>query len=309
MKLFDLITDSLPANRTVSGDWYNICCPLCSDRKFRGGFRQDGDTVIYNCFKCGEKYVYKDKLSKNFRRLLNLVGVDNQAINTALGSSILQRISTKSEITIEVLKNAVKPVVQLPAGCQPCDKAAAAYLRARNLDNQVGKFLISPKLKDRVILPFYDNGKLVYWQARTTVNDPVRYKNPPVNKDDIIYNVDELYTSSKWPLFITEGIFDALHVNGCAILGSSLSEEQLKRLRHAYRTPCLIVDPDKNGIKLAKRFLEEGWDITFANELSGMPMDTDAAIKQYGKLFVFHQLGRNRTSDQANLLKFQVRIR
>lgn len=74
---------------------------------------------------------------------------------------------------------------------------------------------------DRVVLPVFDGGRCVYWQARGFDPDRPKYLNPPINKPLARYG-------QGGPLVLTEDILSAARVaevaTGCAILGTSLDD-------------------------------------------------------------------------------------
>ena len=53
-KVHRLLLDNLPirTNKTPSG-WNTMDCPMCTDKRKRGGLITTGAKISYNCFNCG----------------------------------------------------------------------------------------------------------------------------------------------------------------------------------------------------------------------------------------------------------------
>ncbi|MEV4934720.1 hypothetical protein [Sphingobium sp. LSP13-1-1.1] len=83
----DILLSNLPARRTGSG-WHKfnaICCQhngQSKDQRQRGGIKQDGDTVVYNCFNCGfaAGYTTGNHITGKMKKLLGWAGVSEDAL-------------------------------------------------------------------------------------------------------------------------------------------------------------------------------------------------------------------------------------
>lgn len=100
---------------------------------------------------------------------------------------------------------------------------------------------------ERIFIPFYENGRIVYFQTRTFTDHPLRYKNPSgISAVDKVYNIDKIEKE----IFIFEGVFDALslkHQIGTCLLNSSLSREQaIKILDKGVEDIIFVPDNDPN---------------------------------------------------------------
>jgi DNA primase len=96
----------------------------------------------------------------------------------------------------------------------------------------------------RVIIPSYDkDNKLNYFIARSFYEGGMKYKNPPVSKNVIVF---ENLISWNEPVILVEGIFDAITVrrNAIPLLGKTIP----KQLEHALL---------ENGVKEVIVFLDE----------------------------------------------------
>src|SRR6056297_2693993 len=88
-------------------------------------------------------------------------------------------------------------------------------------------------ISNRTIIPTYENGKLVYFQARDySGSSNLRYKNPPKEiqpKSIVIPFYDNILENEI--LFISEGPWEAINYSGTYMLGPSLSERQIFKIK------------------------------------------------------------------------------
>lgn len=153
------------------------------------------------------------------------------------------------------------------------------YIHSRNITDQTIKALkigISDKRK-RIMIPYFKQGKIVYYVGRLFPNYTISEDNPKYQKakidgynQHICWGIDTL--NRKTPLIIAEGAFDAIsfYQEGYAVLspmGGSFNKDQLKTVIGAARSPLhdetiLIFDTDTAGQtftrKLAKTLFENG---------------------------------------------------
>lgn len=114
-----------------------------------------------------------------------------------------------------------------------------------------------------LILPFYSEGSLVYFNARLVIGNGPRYNNPPksvtgIGKEFLIYNSDALNLYNQ--VFICEGVFNALTMGERAIatMGKAVSRAQINKLiKSPVKRFILLLDPDakKQAIDLALKLV------------------------------------------------------
>lgn len=111
-------------------------------------------------------------------------------------------------------------------------------------------------LSNRIIIPSYENGDLVYFQARDyTGKSSLRYKNPPKAlqpKSIILPFYDNIM--DREILFISEGPWEAIQYSGTYMLGPGLTDRQILKIKTKNpKAIYLIPDNDETGRrKLAK---------------------------------------------------------
>ena len=157
-----------------------------------------------------------------------------------------------------------------------------------------------------VILPFYSNGKLTYFNARLVIGNGPRYNNPPksvtgLGKEFLIFNEDalELYNQ----VYICEGVFNALTIGERAIatMGKAVSAYQVNKLiKSPVKRFILLLDPDakKQSISLALKL------VNFKSvKVIYLPEGKD--VNDIGKKEVMKLVWRTRYQDYKTLIKMK----
>jgi DNA primase len=88
----------------------------------------------------------------------------------------------------------------------------------------------------------------------------------------------------EWDIvFVVEGVFDAIAINGLAILHGDVSEKQVDLIKGLDKRVIVVPDRDKAGGKLITRAIELGWAVSFPDWDSDIK-DANDAVHRYGKL-------------------------
>ena len=99
------------------------------------------------------------------------------------------------------------------------------YLHDRNLNNiDILKHNLyfcteDCRYRNRIIFPFFENEKVVFFSSRKLDNEGDRYLHHYGSKSSFAYNIDNV---SLDPLIIVEGVFDAILSNGVALMGNQI---------------------------------------------------------------------------------------
>lgn len=137
---------------------------------------------------------------------------------------------------------------------------ALSYLKNRKVPEEVIEelgYIYNPmsEYDKRIFIPFYEEGKLVYFIARDfTGKSLLRYSNPKeFNSKEFVYNIDKIDKE----VFIFEGVFDALMLKeqiGTAMLSADLGKKQaVKILSKAPEVIVFVPDNDETGKKTLDR--------------------------------------------------------
>lgn len=250
-------------------DIFQVKCAVCNDYRVRAGFFFNPSDDGYNCWNCGHKAKYIEgsgKMSSNFRTVLGAFGIPQSEISKFIVDQILTKKDLSEPLTAGDFENTIDTSVEpisLPNNSkklfcgnieQNVEEEIAQYLLSRNIDPKSIPFYYNPaeRYHNLVIIPCYKFGKMVYWVGRNFREGSQRFVASSSPKHNVIFNMDALYKTSEEPLFVCEGIFNALSVRGVATLGSSLSKGQKKLLGDSHRRLIFCVENDKTG----KQFLE-----------------------------------------------------
>ncbi len=306
--LGDLIRERVVLGRMSATGFHEQRCQLCNDHSPRAGWRINPDEVFYNCYNCHFHASYEEgsgRFSRWMKDLCAANGIseaDLQAITATLFFNKAEK--TDKEITLESLKkvNLFTPEVKFPSrtmqlgspGHDAIQEPLIQYLLEREVDPLKFYFSLDPAHLQRVIIPFWRDGKLIYWQSRAidkTVKP--RYKNCAVAKDAIIYGFNHLYDYTDKPLFVTEGVFDAESIGGISVLGSTLSAAKIELLHKTKRRIIFVVDRDSNGGDLGHQVINEGWELTFVDQNAE---DVNDSVCKFGKIYTMYRLVKNATN-------------
>ncbi len=282
-------------------------CPICHDYKARLGIKFENETIGVNCFNCGFDARYNEgdtSFSEKFEKMLKGFCIPQEELDKALGEYFVKAGGLKvkkaesREITLESLSkkefNFSTPEIELPKGSKLVDLENPTneeiniieYLLNRKIDLFKYRFFHTPERPNEVIIPYYRNGRIIYWQSRAISGDS-RYDGPSRSKESVFFNYDELHKNYNLPLFVLEGAFDAMSIDGIALIGSKLNETKTELLNRCKRRKIFVLDKDKNGRKLGLEVIEYGWDVAFCPD--GY-RDVNKAIQETSRLWTIKSI-------------------
>jgi len=204
-------------------------CPVCAEEKGLDGGDGKGNLEInygkhvYKCWSCGETHGTHGPLGKLF---------DQYATK---GQKKVYNLIKPEELKQEDIK---RPKLRLPEGYTTFQDSnprfiphmeAYRYLQSRGItDEMIERFKIgytvSGDFAYRIIIPsFNKEGVLNYFTARSWIPKNMKYKNPSVPKDEIIFN--ESLIDWEKDIYVCEGVFDSFFLdNPIVMLGKKMSE-------------------------------------------------------------------------------------
>jgi hypothetical protein len=175
-----------------------------------------------------------------------------------------RKSAVKLELPAEFVSLASK---SLSNGALP----ALAYLKSREItqnDILYWKIGYCPygEYEGRIIIPSFDmEGDVNFFAARSYRKHYLKYKNPKVPKNEIIFN--HLFIDFSSPVFITEGVFDAIRLgqNAIPVLGSTLHKDSalFKEIVLNKTQVYLALDADasKKESNIIKNLLQFGIEV------------------------------------------------
>jgi hypothetical protein len=168
---------------------------------------------------------------------------------------------------------------------------AVLYISNRLIDFQKYPFYWTPEtqynLHKRVIIPFTWKGNIIGYSARA-FDDTVKPKYHSNYEPNYVFNVDRQKHDSKF-VIVSEGPFDAMAVDGVAVLSNECSEIQADIIDSLGREVIVVPDGDKSGKKLIDDALEYGWSVSFPIWQKDYK-DVSEAVEKLGKLFVLKSI-------------------
>ena len=317
----DTITAHLPSKRkTTPSGWTSFNAPCChhnghsSDNRSRGGLISEGDTVSYHCFNCGFKASWQPgrPVSHKLRKLLQWLNCSDDTI-TKLTFDVM-RINEGVEVQERKVNLPTFNTVPLPDDAikitditdfNKFSMAVLEYMAARNLNVDDTDYYWSPSLgyRDRLIIPFYYEGRIVGWTGRSVVPD----KKPKYLSEvqpGFVYGLDDQRPAKVFAI-VCEGQLDAIHIEGCALGGSEISDQQAMLLNRLQKQIIVVPDRDKAGSKLVERAIELGYSVSMPNWADDIN-DIGDAVARYGRLYTLHSIA---TNAEESPLKIRLRAK
>ena len=182
-----------------------------------------------------------------------------------------------------------KVVLRLPNDFKPMwvddgniiQKHAKVYLNKRGITSQdilrysIG-YCSEGLYGNRVIIPSYDSkGVLNYFVGRSIYKDGMKYKNPPVSKNiigfDLFINWDE-------PIILCEGVFDAIAIkrNAIPLFGKTIPKKLMKKIyEKQIKTIYILLDSDAywDSIKMTDVLMRNGINVQLVRLNDDDPSD------------------------------------
>ena len=313
--MFDILSIIPGKKKTTSSGWHSfnaICCGHLGhkpDRRMRGGIKFDGQTNwSMHCFNCGYKcnFVLGRSISYKTKQLLMWCGIDDTQISKWSLESLQQKdlldivTQKKQKIKIKFTDHEL-PAGELLDGNNPLHKEYIDYVRARGINYNEYPFLITPTAKgryaNRIIIPYTYKNKIVGHTSRFLDNKIPKYINE--QQPGYVFNID--IQKPEWQVCIlTEGIFDALSIDGIAIMHDDISNEQAQLIASLNKQIIVVPDRDKTGLKLCDRALELGYSVSLPNWEPGIK-DVNDAVVRYGKLATLLSILQNATMSKIKI--------
>jgi DNA primase len=265
-------------NKTSRGN-YSFKCPFCQHHKNKleiNCITNEKKENPWHCWVCEAKGKTIKSLFKSVKAPANKVAELNMIIVPGK-----REVKQNNEIlTLPKEFISLSNITSLDKVTALEAKRALRFLKKRGITQEdiikynIG-FCNDGPYKDRVIIPSYDETtSLNYFIARTFIDGPTKYKNPPVDAKSAIGW--ELYINWDAPIILVEGIFDALTVkrNVIPLFGKLIHEKLMKKLvRSSVNRIYIALDPDaiKNALKHAEMLMSYGKEV-FLVELDGKDM-------------------------------------
>lgn len=299
--MLDIIS-YLPAKRKPSPQgWVSfnaVCCQhngQSPDRRGRGGIKVTEQGWSYHCFNCSytASFMLGRTVSFKARRLLDWLGVPDTEIEMLNLESLRHRSVHGLIEDRQKTFNAISDIKfdefdDFPPYSEvvtPEFPLYWDYIRKRCVPED---FPIMTAIKNDgihwvrpfVLVPFTYDNKVVGWTARFLDNKIPKYINH--SQPGYVFGTDLQHASWNYAI-VTEGIFDALSINGLALMHNTISDGQARLIRSLGKEIIVVPDQDKAGLELVDRAVELGYSVSMP-EWPDHIKDVNDAVIEYGRL-------------------------
>lgn len=297
-----------------------VCCHHRGerqDKRGRAGIILTNDGWNYSCFNCQFKsgWTPGHTLSQNTKKFMIWLGIpdaDVQKLSLYALSIREANIPSKFKISLELeekpLPDNTKPIVDLALeNCTDPDFIETVeYLISRGFSVDWYKWMWSSEngYRDRLIIPFFHDGKVVGWTARKINSGSPKYLT--VSQPGLLFNVDRQNDQRKFSILV-EGVMDAIPIDAMALLKREINDAQLSRINNLGKEIIVVPDNDVPGIALIDLAMEHGWSVSLPDWGDDVK-DVADAVKKFGRLYTLVSIIKNREHGNIKLTMIKKRI-
>ena len=309
-----------PKRKATPSGWISFNAPCCihngekQDKRQRGGMLFNNDGFQYHCFNCNFKAGWSPGklLSKNTKSILSWLGLPEIEIQK-LGLEALKNKEDMPKVEKPIILDLVeKPLPDecksinawVNEGCQDPDLVAVInYLLDRGMDYEWydWHWSATPGFRDRVIIPFYNEGKIVGYTGRKIKDGKPKYLTDA--QPGYVFNIDSQTDNREFVIGV-EGQFDAIAIDGVAFMHNEPNQTQCTRLNVLGKEVIIVPDKDKPGAVMLKAAIANNWSVSLPPWADDVK-DVADAVKRYGRLYVLTTIIHYRVHGEIkiNLLK------
>lgn len=309
-----------PKRKATPSGWISFNAPCCihngekHDKRQRGGMLFNNDGFQYHCFNCNFKAGWSPGklLSKNTKSILSWLGLPEIEIQK-LGLEALKNKEDMPKVEKPIILDLIeKPLPDecksinawVNEGCQDPDLVAVInYLldRGMNYEWYDWHWSASSGFRDRVILPFYNEGKVVGYTGRKIKPGKPKYLTDA--QPGYVFNIDRQIDNREFVIGV-EGQFDAIAIDGVAFMHNEPNQTQCTRLNVLGKEVIIVPDKDKPGAVMLKAAIANNWSVSLPPWADDVK-DVADAVKKYGRLYVLTTILHYRVHGEIkiNLLK------
>jgi hypothetical protein len=307
------VVSFLPSKRkqTASG-WISFNAPCCvhrgdtQDKRQRGGIKPSPDgSWSYHCFNCGytASFILGRNLTYKARQLLKWLNVPAEEIERinleSLKYKSIEGLLGERQQISQALQGIEFEDRDLPVDTQPLTEQAKEYLLGRSIALDY-PFLYKTMPRPGVVIPFTHDNQVVGHTTRFLDDRTPKYIQDI--QPGYVFGTD--LQGADWQLaIVVEGVFDALSINGLAVLHAEINDAQVRLIRSLGRDVVVVPDQDEAGMKLVDRAVELGWAVSMPDWPAGIKDVNDAVICM-GKLAALITIGQ---AKETSRIKIELR--
>ena len=302
--VLDKLRTLIPHNaKTSPSGWTSFNAPCCQHRGHKSDDRKRGgvmfsDSFVYNCFNCKYTAYWEPgrPVSEKLKSLCKWLGANDSDIKQlafeALKTERLDYVPDKSKDYIAFEEKELPPDaksiswwINCPVeDLDPDILPVLEYMASRGLTVEDFDFYWTPDpgYRNRLIVPFRYQGKIVGWTGRKVTDGKPKYLSE--QHPNFVFNLDNQKHNYQYVL-VCEGPFDAISVGGVALLTNNIADQQARMINNLNKQVIVIPDQDRPGLELIDQAIEHNWAVAFPN-WSNEVKDCADAVQEYGRLFV-----------------------
>jgi hypothetical protein len=307
------VVSFLPAKRkqTASG-WISFNAPCCvhrgdtQDKRQRGGIKPSPDgSWSYHCFNCGytASFILGRNLTYKARQLLKWLNVPAEEIERinleSLKYKSIEGLLGERQQISQALQGIEFEDRDLPVDTQPLTEQAKEYLLGRSIALDY-PFLYKTMPRPGVVIPFTHDNQVVGHTTRFLDDRTPKYIQDI--QPGYVFGTD--LQGADWQLaIVVEGVFDALSINGLAVLHAEINDAQVRLIRSLGRDIIVVPDQDEAGMRLVDRAVELGWSVSMP-EWPADVKDVNDAVIRWGRLATLLTIMQAR---ETSKIKIEIR--
>jgi DNA primase len=148
-----------------------------------------------------------------------------------------------------------------------------------------------------VLIPFFQDGKIVGYTGRKITEGKPKYLTDA--QPGYVFNIDR-QTDDREYLIVVEGQFDAIAVDGVAIMSNDPNPTQVARINQLGKKVIVVPDRDKPGAKMIETALANGWSVSMPDWEDDIK-DCADAMKRYGRLYTLFTILESREDSEIKI--------
>lgn len=283
------VVSFLPGKRKqTSSGWVSVNAPCCvhrgesADRRMRGGIKSSPDgSFSWHCFNCGytASFVLGRNLTFKARKLLEWMNVPQEEIERinleSLKHKSIEGLIQERQVVADRIQGIEFEERDLPADTQPLNEAGTKYLQKRCIPLDY-PYMYKTMPRNGIVIPFTYDNQIVGHTTRFLDDRTPRYIQDI--QHGYVFGTDLQKNNWQYAI-VVEGVFDALSINGLAVLHAEINDAQVKLIRSLGREVIVVPDQDEAGMKLVDRAVELGWAVSIPEWPDGIKDVNDAVIR------------------------------
>jgi transcription elongation factor Elf1 len=281
-KYVSLLSYKLRNFKKKKENYWNFSCPICGDskrdsNKARGYVFLHKSRLVYKCHNCGYSSNIGNLIKHLDANMYNEYVLERYKENA---NKHFDHTDIKETTLIEEEVQVNTDIVKAGAFCiesLPFSHPAVKYVVKRKIPNDKWKYLyFAPKFKTfvnnlkfhflntendvpRLIIPYFDNGKVFAFQGRAFGDEQPKYITIKLDDEkEKIYGLDRI--DRKNTVYVVEGPLDSLFIpNTVAVSGAGMDSKTFMEL-----DSVIVMDNEPRSKEICnyiEKYIENGYKV------------------------------------------------